>query len=187
MMPTGLSTAEQAAWNLALWGNTLGWGGNHDEPNCRDWARTTLEERNPHRLVESDEFAPLFEAIDQMRAGTLVEITDADRDWANCMADTGHLGFERQWEAEDRFRDEYSGAISNFFSSTQPQGAWIGSVPWRELREKEIVLALADLECRTATNFRSRNNAFKVEVETQFVEDNRAALEALRAAAEQLQ
>jgi len=53
------------------------------------------------------------------------------------------------------------------------------------LRERELEIALADFDCRVASDFSARQEARRIEIETQFVDDHHAALTALRAAAEQ--
>jgi len=51
--------------------------------------------------------------------------------------------------------------------------------------EREINTALADYDCRIAVDYQARQDARRTELETQFIADHRADLEALRAAAEQ--
>jgi len=53
------------------------------------------------------------------------------------------------------------------------------------MREREIDMALADFDCRVAVDYDARQAAVVNETETQFVNDHRSALEALRSAFEQ--
>jgi hypothetical protein len=136
----------------------------------------------PIGLFHSDEFAPLFEAINQMRNELGQEKTEAEGDWLACMADAGYPNIERRedaqnhiWSARDRIRSSPGG-----FRATAETSREMAA-----LLEREIQTALADLDCRTAVDFQNRQDARRIEVETQFVSDHRLALEALRDAAEQ--
>jgi len=53
------------------------------------------------------------------------------------------------------------------------------------LREHEIALALADLDCRLSVDFGSRQTQRRIAAEVEFFSANRAFLEDLRNAAEQ--
>jgi len=192
-----LSEAEQAAFSRALngppceeWGvvESLGHGATscaaprdwtlrqlNEVSGCRGQAWIQFNDESPEGLRQSDEFLGLFDAINQLRAELRNEITDADRDWATCMADAGFPNFERQIDAENNIwgrRDTF----------------WRPSLPptqLNELAEREIDTALADFDCRVGVDYEARRNAHRTELETQFVTDHRQALEALRDAAEQ--
>ena len=53
------------------------------------------------------------------------------------------------------------------------------------LGEKEIALALVDLDCREQTDYRERQADVQRQVEEQFIADHKAELDALVAASEQ--
>lgn len=184
--PEGLTSSETDAFWLALNGPPAPVGVEipWEEMGCRGWAMLQMEALDVIGLQTAEEFAPLFAAIDQMRDNLRTETTAADIDWSACMSDAGFPGFTDQFQPNEQLLNESFEIQDNWDWTTQ--GQWFGSLSWREFRDRELELALADLECRTATNFAARENARQIEVETQFVEDNRAALDALRTAAEQL-
>jgi hypothetical protein len=53
------------------------------------------------------------------------------------------------------------------------------------LAEREVELALADLDCREETDYRDRHAAITREVEQQFIDDHKAELDAMIASVEQ--
>ena len=155
--------------------------------NCNNWSSAVV---NYERQVGNRaEFAPLMAAITQMYDDLRWEISDADRAWSNCMAESGFPGLERQWEASDtllRELNELTTRISanpNWEPGVNPTTD--NSPEMAKLRDREIKLATADLNCRISTNFEANRSAHVVSVETQFIDDHLAALTALRDAAEQ--
>jgi len=177
------SAAERGAWEQALRGELAGVFGviPNDIPlenqGCLGWAENEILGREvlfPTDLLMTDEFAPLNEAIAQMRESLdqIPERLAIELDWSNCMADAGFPNFAAQPEARRSIIDRYIGR-----RLSEPARA--------ELREREIPLALADLDCRTSTDYTARVDAVRIAIETQFVEDNLPALEAFRTAFEQ--
>ena len=210
-----LSTAERTAHERALWGasnpyHSGMWFGappadavydpeaaaefDADPANwgCQRRAVEQMIAESPRGLRESDEFMPLFDAIEQFREQLTLSATEADRDWATCMHDAGFAEFDRRPDFDALFRDEafrLSQEIVNSGRITQvsriPLQRW--DAPEMEtLFQQEIDTALADLDCRTATNWNTRQQAAVFELEAQFVADHQAQFNALRAAVEQL-
>jgi len=180
--------AEREAWYLALngpleyrfgWGvidlNPTEWREARAKQGCAGKAAVLAENSDPRELLNTDEFLPLNEAILQFRAtvfdNPLLAVIDAE--WAFCMADAGHPGFEQQFEAQRSITQEWNS--TDFDNQLAARG----------LQEREIELALADLNCRESTNYRERVNAITDAAETQFISDNQAAFNALRNAIEQ--
>lgn len=171
-----LSAAEQAAWNLALWGPPFSWGGcaGQAEQQSQD------EQRGGFNLLLTDEFMPLFTAINEMWSDQWFEITEADQDWAHCMADAGYPDFDQQWQAQASIgapRVSVPGQAVMVFGIDDEELA--------ELRVQEISLALADLNCRNQTDFAARRRVFEREIEIQFVNDHRLAIAAFNDAVAQ--
>ena len=84
-----LTAAEREAWHLALNGNWVdlviaGEGLSHWElmahAGCVGNAQIQLRDERPEVVASTVEFAPLFDAINQMQSDLLMEVTDADRD-----------------------------------------------------------------------------------------------------------
>jgi len=170
-----LSEGEQTAWSEALWGN----GG------CQSRAANVVREETPMSLFESDEFSSLYFAWLEMQYEAQINAIDADRDWSNCMADAGFPGLDVPSQASElamaeiplgQFRDS-----NGFFDPSLVDDPATATA----IRSREIEIATTDLDCRIEVNYQARRDSHIIEVETQFVNDHRAELEALRDAAEQ--
>jgi len=192
-----LSEAELAAYFRALHGNlsemegsNLSFTESFDYRGCTGWADRIIWEEQPSGLVASNEFAPLFDAVDRMREEFATTETLAEREWALCMANAGHPEFNRQHEPE-----EYFWSIINATREESWADGWdweLGSPnPYNSpvlaaFHEREVSTALADFNCRQAVDFDARQNEHRLAMETQFVNDHRSELAALRDAVEQL-
>jgi len=177
-----LSDAELDEFSIALTGSPARWWLQDEvyEDNCMALSSAQLDNEIAEGLAVAEQFAPLFDAIAAMEDSLRLEVSDADVAWSHCMADAGHIGFRRQWEARESIMTTYF-SIGNR-NTLDDELADQGEL---NLAEQEVALALADLECRIATDFIAQQNALRFELETRFVEDNRPFLEELRAAAEQ--
>jgi len=197
-----LSAAEAKAWQEALegrWadfndgtfvfedGTTMDfdeWMEYRSTNSCRGRAWSATQENSPVALAQTEEFAPLFDAINQLRDVQRATATDADREWSICMANAGHPDLGTQWDAQNLVQERSSAFWDDW--TWEERGHPDRDPEMIAIRELEIELALADFDCRAETDFDARQAAHRLELETQFVNDHRAALEALRAAAEQL-
>lgn len=145
-----------------------------------DLEAQNLEQSDYAQFRELEEFARLFEALDEMNDDLNLGQSEADIDWSRCMSDAGLTDYERQGDARARFVDEWNEA-----QSTYP---W-GSAEWTEMhshfQERERELALIDLECRQSVNFQARQNERRIEIHTRFVSDHASELRALQDAIEQ--
>jgi len=188
-----LSEAERAAYQIALDGPPLSPVADGEsgemvtivlERGCRGWARMEANSRTPSGVWNSDEFAPLREAVTSMSQADWVlnELAIINADWATCMADAGYLGLERQQDAKWVIYDEMSATM---LQVVQNGGDFATAPELAEYREREIEMALADLQCRERVNYRERTSDVAFEMQTQFVNDHRSELEAFRAAIEQ--
>lgn len=194
-----LSESEIEAWRRAFYGNIpidatltgdfsliseMRKNPTRENAGCRGWAEAEIA-LTPENRQEFAEFTPLFEALSEMAYQLAQSISDADRDWAACMANAGFPNFDRQRDAEQTFSNQ----VSDFFTAWnyETDGPDPTNTPqMHTFREKEIELALADLDCRSETNFDQRQQAHRIAVETQFVNDNLPMLQALRSTIEQL-
>lgn len=156
-----LSSGEQAAWLEALWGRP-----DNPSSGCQAEGWQLAQEETPASLFQTDEFLPLFNAWADITWNANYEFIDADSDWANCMANGGFTGLERQLDAELK--------VHSLVMADQT-----------ELERSEIEIALADLQCREEVDYAARRREHIVEAEARFVNDHRSSLEALRDAAEQ--
>ncbi|MGY1650625.1 hypothetical protein [Geodermatophilus sp. SYSU D01119] len=188
-----LSESEQTAFYEALSGpvpdeEDLAEDGSYEY----DWTTAGCQGAAQHEVAgedpsQSEEFASLFAAIDELYTSTATwpGMADLDREWAECMDAAGHGGHVTQADAQNSVHDELNAiyedvAVSEDGTSTgEPDQAALDA-----LAEREVELALADLGCREETDYRDRSTEITHEVEEQFIEDHRAELDALVAAAE---
>jgi len=194
----GLSETAREAFELALNGpedfsgpqgpSQADWDEWMKTRGCTGQAIVQAMSENPLFLQNDDQFASLFEARNAMLGAVWEhpDIAELDREWSHCMADGGHPGLNT--------RDGVSGPIWSEYFPT----AWAinaereagtldeagGAARLAELQAREVELALADFDCRAATDYEARVNAIRLELETQFVTDNRALLEDFRTAAD---
>jgi hypothetical protein len=97
-------------------------------------------------------------------------------DWANCMANTGYPGLTSVWRLPESFIQELN---------MLPQHLSLTSREFIAFREREIATALADFDCRVATDFTERAREMQLSDEIQFVNDNQSTLDSLRSLLEQ--
>lgn len=185
-----LSDTERSAWISAWSGRGAGFEREVNGTifsDCNNWARAVVA-ADHEIFANSEEFAPLMEAISGMQDDLRWDISDADRTWSTCMFDAGFPGFDRQRDASDTIAQEWAEMMTAI--SADPD--WYKGIPspanspqMAALHDREVNLASADLSCRTSTNFTSHFDEHVRAIENQFITDYRTDLEALRAAAEQ--
>ena len=131
--------------------------------------------------MNSDEHKPIMDALNAFYESSMAapEYVELDQSWSECMADAGHPGYATQMEAQNSFVEELNSYYEN-------QTEWVENDPaLDELAEKEVELALVDLDCRVELDYTEKRHAISVVLEEQFIEDHKAELDALKAAAEQ--
>ncbi len=188
-----LSESEQTAFYEALHGPTpdedeLAEDGSYEY----DWTTAGCYGAAQHEvagedLLQSAEFKPLFEAIDELYADTASwpGMAELDGEWATCMDAAGHGGHATQMDAQNSVHEELNEIYESVATSEdgmptgEPDQAALDA-----LAEREVELALADLDCREEVDYRDRSAEITREVEQQFIDDHQAELDALVAAAD---
>lgn len=182
-----LSESEQQAYYETLSGppipeDQLNEDGSYEwdweTAGCHGYAQHEMEQENP---ATSDEFKPLMEAMEEFWTETQESnaFDEINAAWSSCMADAGHAGYDAQGDAQMEFNEELNEYYEN-------QTEWVEDDPeLAELGEKEIELALADLDCREETDYRAEYSKIQFALEEEFIADHQAELDALKAAAEQ--
>ncbi|RZS57509.1 hypothetical protein EV141_1222 [Microcella putealis] len=182
-----LSESEMTAFYEALYGpqpteEELNEDGSYDynweTAGCQGFAENEISGENP---IDSDEHKPLMDAINElyMQMETNPAFAEVDAEWVTCMADAGFSGFSTQPDAQNSVYDELNSYYEGMTEFIEDDPAL------DEIADREVELALADLDCRESTDYRERRQAVSVELEEQFIADNKAALDALVADAEQ--
>lgn len=167
------------------------WNQSWMDRGCIGQAWRLAVAESPAGLSGNDEFAPLFEAIDRFRNGLVFTTTEADRDWAVCMRNEGYANWDMRPNFQSYFQNEHYRISTEIANRPGAQFArfplWPEDAPEvQELFDAEVAIALVDLDCRNSNDFDSRRRAEIIRLESQFVDDNRDAFEALKAAVEQL-
>ena len=187
-----LSDSEREAYYEALYGpqpdeSEIGEDGsyewNWETSGCQGWAQHELSAGNP---LESDEHKQLMEAISAfyMESAESPEMADLDAKWASCMADAGHDGFTRQQDAAESIYtelNEYHEAQSQEMTEMTEAPSPDNDPALKEIQEREIEVALADLKCREKTNYRSEQLKVQYKLEEQFIAEHKAEFDALQA------
>lgn len=182
-----LSESEMTAYYEALYGPTPteeemsedgSYEWNWETSGCSGWAQHEMEGENP---LSSEAHKPIMDAINEfyMSMETAPEYADLNSEWAACMADAGHAGYTSQTEAQNSVSEELNAFYEN-------QTEWVENDPaLAKIGEKEIALALVDLDCREKLDYTKKRLAATVKLEEQFIADHKAELDALKADAEQ--
>lgn len=182
-----LSESEMTAFYEALYGpqpteEELNEDGSYDynweTAGCQGLAEHEVSGDDP---MQSDEHKPLMDSINEfyMQMETMPELADIDAAWADCMSDAGYSGFTKQYDAQESIYTELNSYYEGVTEFIEDDPAL------EEIADREVELALADLDCRESTDYRERRQDVAVELEEQFIADNKAALDALVADAEQ--
>jgi hypothetical protein len=193
-----LSESEQTAFYEALYGpapdedeipEDAEDGGSFEY----DWTTAGCQGAADHEVAgedvsQSDEFRPLFDAINELYADTASwpGMAELDAEWAACMDAAGQEGYATQADAQNSIYDALNGVYEGGGESddgsapAEPDQAAIDAIA-----EREVELALADLDCREETDYVDRSAGISRDVEQQFIDDHRAELDAMVAAAEQ--
>jgi hypothetical protein len=109
------------------------------------------------------------------------------------MDDAGEPGFTAQLDAQQSISDEQSALFDAAYGDgttevdvESPDFVDPSESPeMKELGEREIELALVDLECKEKTSYMKQALEIQFAIEEKFIAENKADLEAFKAAAEQ--
>ncbi|WP_217184386.1 hypothetical protein [Streptomyces sp. AC495_CC817] len=161
-----------------------------ENSGCQGWAQHELQGEDPW---QSDEFAELRDKMSTLWSSTqdAPEFKALNAEWSSCMSDAGEPGFKTQPEAQQSISDEqnkiyeavYGDGTEEVDPSTTEDPS--KSPEMKALGEKEIALALVDLACREKTSYAQESLKIQFALEEKFIKDNKADLEAFKAAAEQ--
>ncbi|MFV0373662.1 hypothetical protein [Microbacterium sp.] len=183
-----LSAAEQEAYMDTLYGPSP----TEEQMNDPDFDWDTWDRGCQGAAYESidpavsvfaaEEFQPLMTDLEALYASLddAPERIELDREWSECMAEAGHGGFAKQSDAQESIMDELNAA----WDDPERTGD-VAESDLAAISDKEVELALADLDCREKTDYMTRALRVQFALEQQFIDEHKAELDALRAAAEQ--
>ena len=177
-----LSESDKKAYTVTLWGGPDAYtaDGEYDPTlgGCFGAATVELAAQDP---LTDKRFAPLQDAVLDFytRLMTEPEVVELDTRWAQCMDAAGHGPYVSQLDALAEINGEYVVTVN------EQGGAATQDPALRELADRELILARADLECREEVDYRAQYAPVRNALEERFVEENLADLEAFKTAAEQ--
>lgn len=190
-----LSESEVAAYDEAMYGPPVDDEALEDPDYEYEWEESGCAGRAQHEVhgddpLSTSEFDDLFERIATMSDGLVdsPEHQALDAEWAACMDEAGESGFTRQTDAQESIYaampvEEEAPEGSE---TEEPDDKSIPDTPeTRALHERELALALIDLTCREEIDYRQSSLKIQFAREEQFIDDNRAELDAFKLAAEQ--
>lgn len=201
-----LSESEQNAYYETLWGPGLSDEeiaalDEDDDSFDWDWTKNGCygfaqnEVNSTMALWEDERFSDLMSAMDELWETTqnAPEMADLNREWSSCMSDAGEPGFTEQSDAAGSIYDAVNAVYDEFYADIDWEnveedfdpGDPADSPEMVELGEREIELALIDLDCRKKTNYTQKSLEIQFALEKQFIAEHKTELEALKAAAEQ--
>ncbi|OAN43079.1 hypothetical protein [Microbacterium sp. H83] len=196
-----LSESEQTAFYETAYGvppeeDELAEDGSYEysweDAGCQGWAQHELQGEDPW---QADEFAELRTKMDELWTSLqdAPEYAELNAAWAACMDEGGEPGFATQMEAQQSISDEQSAlfdaAYGDGTTEVDPEAAEFEdpstSPEMKALGEREIELAIVDLGCRAETSYTKKSLEIQFALEEKFIAENKADLEAFKAAAEQ--
>lgn len=149
-----------------------------EQAGCYGWAQHEVSGEDPY---SSEEHKPVMEALNEFYATVqsapeLAELNDA---WSSCMTEAGYSGFATQPEAQQSIYDELNEYYENM------TGPYVEDDPaLLEIGERELELALVDLDCRESTDYRQESLRVQFAMEEEFIQEHQAELDALKEALE---
>ncbi|KJQ54826.1 hypothetical protein [Microbacterium sp. SA39] len=203
-----LSDSEEAAYYEVLYGPVPDEDAVDAETYEYDWKTSGCQGKAQHEVQGEDpwqggEFAGLLTKMQELwsESQDSPEMAALNKKWAACMTDAGEPGFTAQADAVQSILDEQNalmeaaapgesgdaeGDDSVSGEESSPESEAIAESPeMTALGEREIELALVDLTCREKTSFKEKSLEIQFALEEEFIADNKAELEAFKAAAEQ--
>lgn len=183
----GLSDGERAAWEEALYGMPVE-AATGPVPDW-DWTTAGCMGEAAHEAdlaagvaVGDPESQGLIDELNALpeQAAAADAVVAAERDWSDCLAAAGHPGYEHKGDPMTDFTDRY-GALAR--PETAPadgaEAADVDEAALSALQEEEIAVAVADLDCAESSHYDEVLAAEQQRLDQDFVDRNRAALDAL--------
>lgn len=194
-----MSDSERAAWDEALWGAPQEWDEdadmeeyewNWEDSGCYGVAQHQVYEVDSPdgdlmSLYEDPQFAELFEAMGELYTTMQSDprMAELNKAWANCMADAGFPDFASPEEAQNSINDALNALYEEIDESAWEDPDFTGP-DMTEVKKVEIETATADFTCRAEVDYDNEQLRIQFDIEQKFIDENRAAVDALLQAAE---
>lgn len=186
--PNGLYVAsltpnEKAAYVKALSGND---GADSTLTIAKDWKQLGCSGKSLHTVKNENVVMHSAEgqAVQASMSAfydsysTWPGVAEAESAWSSCMTKNGHPGYSKQNEPALQFASQNTALWQNVAAGSQPSSADLDA-----LATKERATALVDLSCRNSTHYTSTIQSIEIKQQKQFMSDNKAELDALKAEA----
>ena len=170
-----LSPEAQAAYDVALMGEATDLGDgtvSYDGIGCM--ARSELRE-GPEAAYLRGVQEEVADYLQSLWDGDDPRLAEVDADWASCMRDAGYAD-DSPRAAETRLLDEMLAVFEAHPDAPLAAGVTEAGA------DAERRLALADQDCRDATDWTARRRAVEHELQQEYLDAHRADLDALVAA-----
>ncbi|QYM76713.1 hypothetical protein [Leucobacter luti] len=151
---------------------------------CYGKAQHEIQKDTPGGMApyEDPEFTELFDSMNEVwnaaydEENPSPEIAQLNRDWADCMAEAGFPDLTSPTAAQSALADEYYGSMSGGETEeyTEPS-----KKEQDAFQKREIDMAVADWKCRDGLQYDEKQHDVSVIAEQKFVDENKAALDAL--------
>lgn len=177
----GMSASETEAWTLALIGD-LQSGSDFSDHGCFGKAVIAI-----HIATVPPEYQAIETEVNRFPESLAVSplMIELNTDWATCMTETGFPGLRNPeqlvaslWVEWDLIQDwaNRSVTIENWDWAAEPSGPPEPDISIFQAREFE--LAIAEVNCREQVDFDNRYTLISQQLQQEFVDQNRAELEA---------
>lgn len=178
---------------------TGGWESDWTQQGCSGAAYHQLQEETQSAAAAYDdpEFTDLFDSMNSMYEEIWSEdgpqndeLIKLDADWADCMADKGYE-FSSPMDANMKLSEEMNEIYSSSWGSdegeeyVEPSEAEMAEMQakldaeLKKFQPREIEVATADFECKDKLGYDKKQQKVQFEIEQKFVDQNKAALDAL--------
>lgn len=170
---------------------------NWEEGGCYGQASHDLEgDVGDDPLIEYEDLIEKMNSLWEEQESD-PKVIALEGEWASCMSDAGESGFDAQYDAAESISTEYGELNPTQVDPGPDDSAAEGEAAEEldmspetnpeiaELKEREIALALVDLECREKTSYWDEMQKISFEREQEFIDQNKAELDAMKLALEQ--
>ena len=187
-----MSAAEKAAYNEALYGVA-----DPDAERTYEWQKAGCQGKAEHESeqvgtgMDAAQYASLQADISALQDSekTDPKLADLNARWASCMSDAGYGGLAAVGDAENAIYDEVY-AVSDAAHASAGENVELTDAQTAEINAtlaamtpREISTAVADIDCRTATNYDKDSQTVSFALQQAFVDSHKTELDAWLAAA----
>lgn len=194
-----MSETERAAWDAALWGAPQEYDEEADAESYEyDWESAGCYGSAQHQIYEVDspdaalialqqdpQYAELFDGMNDLYTNLASDpkMSDLNSKWSSCMADAGYPGFSTVDDAMNSINEAQNALYEDVDEDAWADPSYTGP-DLTELKTQEIATATADFTCRAEIDYEDESLRIQFELEQEFLDQNRDAIDSYVAAAQ---